>query len=369
MLAHCLAGTRVLDLSVYIPGPFATQWLSDLGAEVVKVEPPAGDPMRRMGPVDADGSTPFYKLANRNKIVVPLDLKDEQGRRLFEDMVAGADVLVEAYRPGVLTRLGFGPERLDALNPRLVHCALSGYGQTGPHALRAGHDLTYLALSGGLAVNGVADRPVMPFPPAADQAGAMMTVIAILSGLLQRGHTGKGTHLDISLSEAAMAWMGGVMTMAQGGGQPERESDLINGGAAFYRIYRTQDGKFVALAALEEKFWVAFCTAIAKPDWIARQAEPLPQHHLIADLEAMFAGRDRAAWEALLAPADCCFEPVLAPDEVPHHPQTQARGFVAANHGLVEVLLPILMDGTRAQARRAFVDGRAEAVVAAWRKR
>ncbi len=156
MLAHCLAGTRVLDLSYYIPGPLAALWLADLGAEVVKVEPPAGDPMRAMGPVDADGTTPFYKLANRSKTVVRLDLKSAHGRRQLERMVTRSDVLLDAYRPGVLGRLGFGPDRVRQLNPRLVHCSLSGYGLTGPWAGRAGHDLTYLALAGALAASGPA---------------------------------------------------------------------------------------------------------------------------------------------------------------------------------------------------------------------
>ncbi len=366
MLAHCLAGTRVLDLSYYIPGPFATQWLADLGAEVVKVEPPSGDPMRIMGPVDDDGTTAFYKLANRSKTVIRLDLKDAPGRAQLERLVAKADVLVEGYRPGVLTRLGFGRERLDALNPRLVHCALTGYGQTGPMAPRAGHDLTYMALAGALAANGTAERPVIPFPPVADHAGAMAVVVAVLAALLQRGRTGRGAHLDIGLSDAALSWMGGVMTTARRWGEPGREDGLINGGAACYRLYRTRDGRYFALAALEEKFWVAFCRAVGRADWIARQSEPMPQTGLIAELDALFAGRDRDAWSALLAPADCCAEPVLSPAEVPDHPQARARGLVRSGDGLVEALLPVLVDGAPAAGRRPFVEADPQTVVAAW---
>jgi crotonobetainyl-CoA:carnitine CoA-transferase CaiB-like acyl-CoA transferase len=367
MLAACLAGLKVLDLSLYIPGPLATLWLSDLGAEVVKVEAPAGDPMRTMGPVDEDGTTPFYKLVNRNKTVVALDLKSEQGKRVFAGMVAQADVLLEGFRPGVLDRLGFGAARLAELNPRLIHCALSGYGGTGPFARRAGHDITYMAVTGGLAANGPAERPVMTFPPMADHAGAMLAVNAILAALLQRGRTGKGVSIDISLAEAALSWMAGVLTMAKRWGGPEREMDLINGGAACYRAYKTKDGRFAALAALESKFWEVFCTTVGHGEWIHRHTEPMPQTALIADLDALFASRTLAEWTALLEPADCTFEPILEPAEVASHPHHKARDFVSEDAGLVEVLLPILMDGARPRRRRQFSEQSAEAVLAGWR--
>jgi alpha-methylacyl-CoA racemase len=369
MLAECLAGTRVLDLTQYIPGPFATQWLADLGAEVVKIEPPAGDPMRTMGPVEADGTTVFYKLANRNKSVVTLDLKSEDGKRLFAKLLAAADILVEAYRPGVLDRLGFGPAELDRLNPKLIHCSISGYGQSGPHARVAGHDLTYMALTGGLWASGTAERPVMTFPPMADHAGAMLAVTAVLAALVRRGTTGKGARLDLSLSEAALGWMGGVLTQAERFGMPARESDIINGGAAFYRIYRTRDGRFVALAAIEEKFWQGFCRAVGREEWIHRQNESMPQNELISELEVLFRSRDRDEWVALLAPADCCFEPVLEPAEVAAHPQWKQRGLVQAkvdSDNLVEVLLPVLLDGARPLHRRPFRQSSAEQVLAGW---
>ena len=150
MLAECLRGTRVLDLSQYLPGPFATQMLADLGADVLKVEPLAGDPMRGFMLRDANGISPLYRQVNAGKRVLRLDLKDRDGRDAFARLAGGADVLLESFRPGVLARLGFGRTELAALNPALVHCALSGFGQTGPCRQRGGHDLTYVALSGGL---------------------------------------------------------------------------------------------------------------------------------------------------------------------------------------------------------------------------
>ncbi len=368
MLADCLAGLRVLDLSMYIPGPLATLWLSDLGAEVIKVEGPAGDPMRTMGPVDADGTTPFYKLANRNKTVVGLDLKTEEGKRLFARMIGGADVLLDGFRPGVLGRLGFGEAALAELNPRLVTCRLSGYGGTGPFADRAGHDVTYLAASGMLAATGPAERPLMPYPPLADHAGAMLAVNAILAALLRRGATGKGATIDVSLAEAALSWMSGVLTAGRRWGGPAREADLINGGAAHYRIYRTKDGRFAAIAALEDKFWQSFCAAIGHPEWIHRHDEPLPQTALIADMEALFASRSLAEWTAVLEPANCTFEPVLEPAEVPFHPHHRARDFVhVGDDGIVDVLLPIMMEGARVRLRRPFTEQSAEEVLSGWR--
>jgi crotonobetainyl-CoA:carnitine CoA-transferase CaiB-like acyl-CoA transferase len=368
MLADCLAGVRVLDLSFFIPGPLATLWMSDLGAEVVKVEGPAGDPMRAMGPLDADGSTPFYKLVNRNKSVVALDLKSEAGQRLFSQMLVQADVLMEAYRPGVMDRLGFGNDRLAQINPRLVVCKMSGYGGSGPFALRAGHDLTYLATTGMLAASGTAERPVIPFPPLADHAGAMLALNGILAALLRRGRTGAGAFLDIGLSDAALSWMAGVLTMSHRDGATPREAGMINGGAAFYNVYKTRDGRFVALAALEDKFWRVFCTTVGRPDWIARHGETLPQTALMSDLAALFASRTLAEWAALLEPADCTFEPVLDPAEVAQHAQHRARDFVhVADDGVVEVLLPMLMDGARARPRQPFVDVSAEAVLSGWR--
>ncbi len=369
MLAECLAGIRVLDLTQYIPGPLATQWLSDLGASVIKVEPPSGDPMRTMGPLDEDGTTPFYKLANRNKTVVRMDLKTLGGKQAFAHLLKRADILVEAYRPGVLARLGFGPEILGSLNPRLIHCSISGYGGTGPHAPVAGHDITYSALSGVLWNTGTAERPAVVFPPQADHAGSMLAVMAVMGALMRRGVTGKGARLDISLAEAALSWMGGVMTAARREKITPRDADYINGGAAFYHVYATKDGRFVALAAMEEKFWEKFCQTVNRPDWLSRQAEALPQTALIAELEALFLTRDRDAWTALLCPVDCCFEPVLDPLELPDHPQWQARGFIQTEvdeDRIVEVLLPILMNGKGVPTRKPFREISIEAVLETW---
>ena len=365
-----LGGLRVLDLTQWLPGPAAGQMLADLGAEVVKVEPPGGDPMRALGPRDGDGVAAWYKLVNAGKTVVRLDLKAEAGRDAFAGLLAGADVLLESYRPGTLAKLGFPRERLAALRPDLVHCALSGYGQTGPAAAVGGHDINYMALGGGLLGSGTAERPVAAFPPVADHASAMQAVIAILGALLRRGREGRGAYLDISLMETVLAWQALPMTAAlRAGGATGRESDVLNGGAAYYRLYPTADGRFVSLGAIEPKFWAAFCRAVGREDWIARQQETLPQRALIAEVAALFAGRDLAEWEACLAGVDCCFQPVLTAEEVLRHPQVRARGQAQARDGaepLAEVLFAGWIDGAPPRPRPSLAEADAESLLAAW---
>lgn len=365
-----LKGLRVLDLSQYLPGPFATQMLSDLGAEVVKIEPPAGDPMRGFILEDSDGISPLYKQVNSGKTLLRLDLKAEEGRRVFTHLVQKADVLLESFRPGVMERLGFGRERLATLNPGLIHCALSGFGQTGPYRLRGGHDLTYVALTGGLSATGSETTPAITFPPLADHAGAQQAVITILGALLRRGLTGKGAFLDVSLFETALAWQSvGLTAAARRPPERERGHGLLTGGAAYYQIYRTSDARFMALAPIEEKFWVQFCEAVERPDWIPRQQEPIPQTALIRDLQHLFASRPFAWWTALAARTDCCLEPVLEHDEVPAHPQVQQRRLLAIHGGSesrTEVLFPAWIDGAAPATRPAAREVSPEAVLAAW---
>ena len=370
MTARALECVRVLDLSQYLPGPYAAQILADLGADVVKVEPPAGDPMTRLGPIDGDGVSAFYKLVNGGKTVVPMDLKTAPGRAAFESLVARADALVESFRPGALERLGLGAARLRALNPRLVHCALSGFGQTGPYAQRAGHDVTYMALGGGLATSGDTARPGIAYPPTADFAGGMQAALCVLAGLLRRAGDGRGATIDVSLMETVLAWQPTTLTGAlRPGHAPARGAVLLNGGAACYRVYETGDGRFVALGALEAKFWAAFCRAVGHDPWIARQDEPMPQEALIGEVAALFAGAPLAAWVSRLEGVDCCFQPVLEPAEVPSHPHVAARGLVHRVEGAdprVEVSFPALFGGGPPAPRAPVRQGTVGEIARAW---
>lgn len=356
MSVDFLRGTRVLDLSQYVPGPYATQMLADLGADVLKVEPPGGDPMRGLGPRDADGISPFWKTINAGKAVVEIDLKLPAGAVLLADLLSRADVLLESYRPGVLNRLGFDAARLGALNARLIHATLTGYGATGPWAERSGHDVNYMAVAGGLASSGSGAAPMMAMPPVADFASGLQAALTIVAALLGRKTSGRGARLDLSLAETVLGWQSMNLTLAARGAVPQREAELLNGGAACYQLYRCADGRFASLGAIEPKFWRNFCDAVERPDWIARRQDAMPQCGLTAEVAALFSRRDADAWERLLGPRDCCFAIVLDAAAVANHPQIVARGLIAEPaDGLPrrEVGFPAWIDGAPPSARIA----------------
>ena len=323
-----LAGYRVLDLSQYIPGPFATRMLSDLGADVIKVEPPRGDPMRNF--MLSDNATPsaLYRHLNRGKRIIRLDLKSDHGKSELARLLKQSDVLLESFRPGVMDRLGFDRSRLELINPQLIHCALSGFGQNGPYRDHAGHDLTYCAASGALSATGTLSQPVMTFPPLADHAGAMQAVAAIQSALLGRVKSGKGAFIDVSLFDSALAWQYLGLSEAEDSNDMQREQLLLNGGAACYNIYQTADEQFFALAPLEEKFWRAFCEAVDRSAWIPRQLENIPQTALITELRELFLSQPLKHWQELLGNVDCCFEVIPTLSQVKNHPQIEARGLL-----------------------------------------
>ena len=361
MLETFLKDIRVIDLSQYLPGPFGTRMLADMGADVVKVEPPGGEPGRHFDAEGRPGESPFWRLNNAGKTVATLNLKSDAGRAQMTALLERADILLESYRPGVLDRLGFGAEALQAINPRLIHCALSGYGQTGPLRHASGHDLNYEAMTGGLDQCGTVERPVIPFPPMADYAGSLQSVLTILGALHASSRTGKGCTIDIGMAEALLFWN----TLSFSAPMP-RGAGLLNGGAAFYQIYPTADGRFVSLSPLEPKFWDNFCKAVGRPDWKQRRYEPLPQTALIGEVSALFASRALVHWEALLPAADCCYHPVLTLDEVPDNPQVLARRLLDRSGRWTDVLFPAWVDGSPPPPRRPVVEVPVEEVLARW---
>lgn len=372
MIDDILKGYRVLDLSQYLPGPYATRLLADLGADVVKVEPPAGDPMRRFIYLDDDGLSPLYKQVNAGKTVIRLDLKNKAGCDLFRQLLVRADVLLESYRPDVMGRLGFSRKALTELNPSLIHCALSGFGQDGPYADRAGHDITYMALSGMLSHTGTRDQPVVPFPPVSDYAGGQHAASLVIAALLRRERSGQGGYLDASLFESVLSWQTfGLAGIERAGRQLEPGYGLITGGVACYQVYRTADDRFVVLGALEEKFWGAFCHAVGHPEWSARQYEPMPQTDLINALQDLFSTAARDTWVARLAAIDCCFEPVLEPDEVVAHPQVRARRLLLSDQGTAlpaDIRFPALFNQQLPAARTPFYETCSAAVLECWER-
>jgi alpha-methylacyl-CoA racemase len=322
-----LAGIRVLDLSRLLPGPFATLVLADLGADVVKVEDPAGgDYMRWMPPLAGEQSGYFHAL-NRNKRSIALDLRRPGGAEALRRLAARADVLVESFRPGVMDRLGVGWEALSRENARLVLCSISGYGQTGPYRLRAGHDLDYVALTGVLALNGPAAAPLPLAVQVADVAGGSWPAVAgILAALVRRSASGQGAHVDVAMAEGALAMLALQRGAADARAEPLRRGrEMLNGGWACYGVYRTRDGRHVALGTLEPKFFQAFCAAVGRPDLAARQYDEGGQG-IRGDLEAVFADRTWEEWGAFAAAHDVCVMPVLEGDEPRRDPQLAGRG-------------------------------------------
>jgi len=321
-----LEGVRVLDLTRLLPGPFASLVLADLGASVDKVEDlGGGDYLRLTPPLVGDTSALFLAL-NRDKRSACLDLKKESARSALLRMVERYDVLFEQFRPGVMARLGLGHDVLLARNPRLVVCALTGYGQDGPLAARAGHDINYLARAGVLGVQGPPGAPPqVPGFQLADFSGGLWSVIGILSALQERARTGQGRVVDVSLLESCMGFAFASIGRLFGGDVPPRGEDPLAGGLALYGTYATSDGKYVSLGALEPKFWQAFCAGAGiEADFAAMIPGP-HQQGLKDRLRALFASRPRAEWEEFAREHDCCLEPVLEPDELRTDAHLKAR--------------------------------------------
>lgn len=351
-LGQFARGVRVLDLSAFLPGPFASLMLADMGAEVLKIEPPAGDAMLQLGPRDGRGEPVFHAAVNAGKTVRRMNLKDPVVREEFLRLVAEFDVLIEGFRPGVMQRLGLDYTVLRGINPRLVMCSLSGYGAAGPKAQEAGHDANYLANAGMMHRNGGHYYD----PPVADLSGSLFSVIAILGALRARDADGQGCFVDIGLADTPMALQ--LFPVAEYGatgavGQPGET--YLNGGAAYYQVYVTGDGRQVALGAIEPKFWAAFCTAAERVDWIARQDEALPQTALIADVTALLGAMNAAECLARFEPADCCFSLVLDLGEALDSAHHRGRGLVrAAETGALQALFPAHVDGVPPAIRQAL---------------
>jgi alpha-methylacyl-CoA racemase len=328
--------------------------------------------MRSFLVCDPDGLSPFYKQINGGKSVMRIDLKSASGHSTLTKLIQHADVLLESFRPGVMQRLGFGREVISGINPRLIHCAVSGFGQTGDAKLRAGHDMTYLAKSGMLNTTGTVSSPVVPFPPICDYATGINAATGILAGLVRRATTGKGSFFDMSLFETALAWQSFGMTMAKRNSMEmfDRGVNQLSGSAACYHIYSTEDGRFVALGAFEEKFWKAFCEQCGHPEWTSRQNESLPQDDLIHEVQHMFESQSSAHWLNHLSGTDCCFELVLNHDESMKQKEVQQRELVQERDDggpLVDVLFPAWIDGAPPKSRSSVMEVEPEEALHSWR--
>jgi len=321
-----------LDFTSLLPGPFATMLLADLGADVVRVEAPdRPDLARFLPPFDGDVSA-WHGLLNRSKRSITLDLKQAGAAEVVKRLVQRYDIVVEQFRPGVMERLGVGYEALRAANQRLIYCAITGYGQTGPYRDRAGHDLNFLALAGILSHSGRAESgpPGLGVQVADVGGGSFGAITGILAAVIQRQLTGVGQMVDVSMFDMALAWNGlAAAEYLASGDNPGYESGLLNGGT-LYDTYRTADGRYLAVASLEDKFWRGFCQAIERPDLADRGifGPAAGQPGLKDEIGATIAQRSLAEWQAIFAPLDVCVEPVLTVQEALAHPHTAARGLL-----------------------------------------
>ncbi|GED52911.1 CaiB/BaiF CoA transferase family protein [Brevibacillus borstelensis] len=305
-----LTGITVVDFSRHLPGPFCTMRLADLGAEVIKVEThPSGDPGRAMGPRIGEARAIFLST-NRNKQSVALNLRTGKGKELAYELARQADVVVESFRPGVMKLLGLDYERLSKSHPSIIYCSLTGYGQSGPMHQLGGHDLNFQAASGLLAaIRGEDGKPVAAEVPIADYAGGMYASEQICAALIRRYQTGQGAYLDISLVDALSSWMGMHVLCAQHA--REEEMARFFKGRLAYQIFETAEGKYVVLAALEEKFWLNFCRAVGREDWEDLYGAGLDEHpHVYEEMKKLFLSRTQPEWGELGSEVDCCLTPV-----------------------------------------------------------
>ncbi|MEA2433044.1 MAG: hypothetical protein QOG54_501 [Actinomycetota bacterium] len=324
-----LDGLKVLDLTRLLPGGYATLILADLGADVIKIEEPGkGDYIRWTPPIVGEFSASHIAL-NRNKRSVTLNLKRDEGAQIFRDLAKDADVVIESFRPGVLERLGLGWTALSDLNPRLVYCAISGYGQDGPRSQVAGHDANYIGYAGVLGINGEeGSRPVIPGVQIGDMAGGGMTaVMAILAALYRREATGRGDFCDVSMMDGAFSWLSiHAAQFVATGDEPERENMHLSGRYPCYRVYPAADG-WLSVGALEPQFWAALCNFLDRPDLLDDAfATGDRRDAVIADLSELFSSRTRAEWMEHLGELDVCVGPINSLAEALDDEQIRARG-------------------------------------------
>ncbi len=315
----------MLDLSRLLPGPFCSMILADFGAEVVKVEDTGlGDYMRNIPGLDAS-----YRIFNRNKQSISLNLKSIEGKEIFYRLVREADVMLEQFRPGVTGRLGISYEDLKVINRGLIYCSLTGYGQDGPRAKRAGHDLNYIALAGILGLCGEADSPpAIPGIQIADMAGGgLWSAVAILLALLARQNTGQGQYIDVAMLDGSISLLAlaGAQFFA-GGSAPRQGEATLSGSYACYSVYQAADGNYLTLGAVEDKFWSGFCHRVGHPEWISQQYAAEPRRgELRKEVASLFRTKTRLEWLEFFRETDICLEPVCDLLEVTEDPHVKAR--------------------------------------------
>lgn len=339
-----LTGIRVLDLTRLLPGPYATLLLADLGSEVIKIEEPQrGDPVRWVPPLVNEKSARFLAL-NRNKKSLTLDLKTPKGREIFLQLVQAADIVMESFRPGVVQRWGIDYEHVRQANPNIIYCSLSGYGQKSPCRDHVGHDVNYIARAGLLSLTG--EVPVIPGVPVADLSGAMFAIVSILATLHAREQGKGGAYLDVSLTDAVVSWLGIHFAEYLVTKKPLRSQELVlTGGFPCYHIYETRDRKYLAVGALEEKFWGKLCQILGKPEFIPHQFSADKREEIFQSLKALLASKTQAEWLKELDPTEIPVAPVLDLAEVMRDPHVRERKLIHEDE--MGIVFPVQVRGSR----------------------
>ena len=332
-MAQPLAGIRILDLTRLLPGPYMTMLLADLGAEVIKIETPLVGDYARIAPAEM-GVGGLFDAVNRNKKSLALNFRNPRGRDISLRRVEKADVVIEGFRPGAVEHWRIDYPSLQAVNPRIVYLSLSGYGQSGPYRDRAGHDLNYMAVGGGLDLIGEEGGPPIPCGmQIADLGGGMLAAIAILAALIGRERLDTGMYLDVALMDVVPSWVNPLA----GGGYfssktiAQRGTTALSGGLPCYNVYETADGGYLSVGALEPHFWKDFCEAIERPDLIERHLDKGAR----SEVASVLRGRDMADWMGVFSEVNACVEPIHDIESVLEHPQIRHRGFVMEKEGEV----------------------------------
>ncbi len=369
-----LDGVRVLDLTRLLPGAYCTLLLADLGAEVIKVEEPQGGDLMRVLPPHVGGLSVYHHALNRNKQSITLDLRAAGGSEVLDRLLEASDVVIESFRPRTAHRLKVSAANLLPGHPRLVHCSLTGFGQTGPYAERAAHDLDFVALAGLFEIDqpdgfqrsaAPSDRPGSRSPAlhvprllVADIGSAWAACSGVLAALFQRERNGRGSAVDISIHDVAASWLTFPAAAAMVRGRRGGPRLPITGDAACYNLYTTADGRYVALAAIEQKFWRTFCDRVGRPEFAPLQLLPEEQPTLRSEIEALFASRTLAEWLAMFADVDICLAPVNSIDEAIADEHFRSRGTIAFTGQSAFIRSPIVFNEMSSRERLPVVPAR-----------
>ena len=333
-----LKGIKVLDLSTLLPGPMCSLFLADLGADVLKIESLNGDPMRYF---EAKGNkNPYFLALNRNKKSMALNLKTDEGIKIFMKLAKAADVIIEGFRPGKVDALGIGYNSIKKINPKIIYCSITGYGQNIDNKNKAGHDLNYASLSGLIDI--MSNNPFVPGVQIADVASSLISAFAIISAMFYRERYGKGTYIDVSMLDAALSFIGMHIAYHSVFGS---QKTMLSGNKPCYNVYETKDKKFVSLAAVEGKFWQSFCSAIKREDLIKRQLDGSTQ--VIRDMQNLFKSKTSKEWVELNNKHDFCCEPIKKIQDVFKDRQFSDRGIILELDGVKQVAMPFIFSSSK----------------------